>query len=149
MRHRATSIRKRRGGACDGLTLVEVVIALFLFATVIGGMCQLMVNVKKTSDQARDHYVAINVAKNQIERARTFPFERLVDLAESGTVVDHNGAPDANGRYRRIVQINPVASNKVELLLTVDIRNRLTGHFDGESENLQTYIANMQQGPPE
>ena len=53
-----------------GLTLLEVIIALSIFMVGSMGICSLIVQSKRLSDSARDHYVAVNLAKNRMERAR-------------------------------------------------------------------------------
>ena len=64
-------------GRCGGFTLVEVMVALFIFGIVVAGMCRLLVVVKETADRARDHYVAVNIGKNRVERARAYEFQHL------------------------------------------------------------------------
>jgi type II secretory pathway pseudopilin PulG len=142
---------KRRVGrkTARGMTLVETVVGLLILGVCIAGMCLLMVSVKESGDLARDHYVAINLAKNRVERAKTFEFDMLPSFAEDGTVVDQNGAPAGGARYRRSTTVTAVSSNLVEFVVTVAIRDRETLAFDSENEIARTYVANMLMGLPE
>jgi len=130
------------------MTLVEVVAAIFVFSIFVVGMFRVLVVARETSDRARDHYVAINLAKNRLERARAFDFSQLYLFAEAGTVVDHNGAPTADGRFRRITTVTPIATNLVEMAITVQIKDRFKLQFGSESEELSSYLANLRP-PPE
>lgn len=56
----------------DGMTILEVVIALICFAVAIGAMSSLTYSVRQSSDIARDHYIAVNLAKSRIERMKTY-----------------------------------------------------------------------------
>ena len=132
-----------------GATLVEVVVGLFIFGLFVVGMCRLLILVNESGDRARDHYVAINIAKNRIERARAFDYNQLTAVfTESEVTVDVNGQPTADTNFRRSTQIGSSGTNLVQMVVTVDIRNRRTWAFDGPSEQLRTHIGDL-KGHPE
>jgi len=124
----------------DGLTLVESIVAVCIFGIAIAGICALVVSARELNDRARLHYTAINIAKNRLEKARTLNFSTLSLFQENGTIVDYNGNPDPNGAFRRTTVISNVATNLVEIIITVDIRNRVTLGFTGEQETLRSYL---------
>jgi type II secretory pathway pseudopilin PulG len=124
----------------DGLTLVESIVAVCIFGIAIAGICALLVSARELNDRARLHYTAINIAKNRLEKARTLNFSTLSLFQENGTIVDYNGNPDPNGAFRRTTVISNVATNLVEIIITVDIRNRVTLGFTGEQETLRSYL---------
>ena len=132
----------------SGLTLVETIVALTLFAFFIGGVCGLLNMVKEASDSARDHYVAANLAKNRIERAKEFGYENVPLFVESDVVLDESGKADTDGRYQRSTTITMPSTNLYLVSVSVEIRNRRTLGFGVEDEVVQTYITNM-AGPPE
>lgn len=123
-----------------GLTLVESIVAICIFGIAIAGMCALVVSARELSNRARLHYTAINIAKNRLEKARTLNFSMLDLFQENGVVVDYNGNPDSNGAFKRSTVISNVATNLVEITITVDIRNRVTLEFAGENEILHSYL---------
>ncbi len=143
------TLNTRSGHARAGMTLIEVTVALTVLAICITGLCALVLTVKQVNDSAREHYTAINLAKNRTERAKLFEFSAVPDFEESGTVIDKNGAPNSQGHYRRVTTVTLVASNLYEIVVDVQIKNRETLAFGPESEEVRTYIANLQLGPPE
>lgn len=130
-----------------GVTIVEVVIALAIFGIAVGAACGLVVGARTLSDSARDHYTAINLAKNRLERAGALGYDVLPLFEESNSVVDKNGNPDPNGNFRRSTIVSDVRSNLRELTVIVEIKNRFTLQFDGEAETLKTYHAKYTEPP--
>ncbi len=140
-----SSIRNRNR---EGLSLIETIVAVLVFAIVISGSCGLIVQGKQLSDIARAHYTAVNLCKNRLEKARTFDFDQLDLFAEANVVVNASGSPDYRAQYRRSTTVTEINSNLVQFNVVVEIRNRVTLAFDGEQETLSSYIANYQE-PPE
>jgi type II secretory pathway pseudopilin PulG len=130
-----------QGSNRAGMTVVETVVALAVFAVFTTGACKLLLSHRKVSDMARAHYTAINIAKNRMELMRTFDFGQVDDFLEDKVVVDASGVPSTEGNYRRSTEVNNVSSNLVELTVTVDIRNRQTLVFNPANEQLSTYFA--------
>jgi len=132
----------------DGMTIIETVVAIVVFALCVGGICALVLQTKQTSDRARAHYTAINIAKNRLERATELGFDHVDFFGENQVVIDKNGSPDADGNYRRTTVVNDVKSNLKQMVVTVDIKDRITLSFSGENETIRSYFADI-QGPPE
>jgi len=130
-----------QGSNRAGMTVVETIVALTIFAVFTTGACKLLLSHRKVSDMARAHYTAINIAKNRMELMRTFDFGQVDDFLEDKVVVDASGVPSTEGNYRRSTEVNNVSSNLVELTVTVDIRNRQTLVFNPANEQLSTYFA--------
>ena len=130
-----------RGMMNSGMTVVETLVALTIFALFTTGACKLLMSHRQVSDMARAHYTAINIAKNRLELVRTFDFDQVDEFIESNVIVDESGLPDVNGYYRRSTEIDNVSSNLLELTVTVDIRNRRTLQFNPANQSLSTYFA--------
>lgn len=128
----------------SGLGLVEVIIALFIFASTIAGMCALMVMMRTAGDRARDHYVAINLAKNRLERAMSFGFDQLALFAESQVMLNGQGAPAAAGDFRRTTTVATITPSLKEVRVTVEIRNRETWTFVPGMQDVRSYVADIQ-----
>jgi prepilin-type N-terminal cleavage/methylation domain-containing protein len=125
--------------ARGGFTLVEVTFALLLVVVVLGGAYGLIVHAARISRSARDHYVATNLAKNHIERARNFRYSDLYLLEESNLVLDENGGPANGGRFQRTTLVNTnYAPGLAEIVVTVQIRSRRTGEFGEEQEEISS-----------
>jgi hypothetical protein len=135
--------RVRGCGRRDGISLAEVLIALFVFAASVAGLCALSVISRESSDRARDHYVAINLAKNRLERVKSFDFAQLYLFAENRTLIDETGKPDTGGDYRRTTVVSNVTVNLTEVRVTVEIRNRDTWAFVPGVEDIRSYVADI------
>lgn len=112
----------------SGFTLMEVLMTLFLMMIVLAGAYKVMVSAADLSRSARHHYLAINLAKNRLERARNFAYGDLNLLAENNVVIDDNGTPDTAGTFRRsTVVVTNYAPNLTKITVTVGMKNRKTG----------------------
>ena len=131
-----------------GMTLVEVVIAVSIFSMCMAGVCSLILQSRRVSNRARAHYVAINIAKNRLEMARTYDYSLLDLFIESNIVVDKNGILVNDGDFRRTTTVTEIKSNLTEMVIMVEIRNRNTWDFSGEEETVQSYFADYLE-PPE
>ncbi|MEI6218896.1 MAG: hypothetical protein WCP86_08345 [bacterium] len=128
------------------MTILEVVIALGVFMIASAGICLLIAQSKQLSDGSREHYQAVNLAKNRLERARFLPVSALPMLVESNVYVNVSGAmvDEVDANLRRSTAVVAVSSNLTEVIVTVDIRNRATWDFgtgtNGIREVLRTYF---------
>lgn len=130
-----------------GSSFVETLVALFIFALFVGGACKVMMAHRKVIDKSRNHYLATNIAKNQIEQVRntlqTSDFDQIYNREESGVFVDANGDPDElrASVYRRKTEIVEIEPNLAEIIVTVEILDRVKMEFDGEEVQLSSFIA--------
>lgn len=129
------------------MTIIETVVALFIFALCMAGACAVVVKAREVADSSRLHYTAVNLARNRIEQARSFDFKDLPYLRESSTVVGIKGSPDAKGDFRRTTLVSNVTTNLAQVTVTVEIKNRYTTRFDGKNETVSTYLAAYQAAP--
>ncbi|MDA0577607.1 MAG: hypothetical protein O3B24_05855 [Verrucomicrobia bacterium] len=143
MTMQTTSIQRSKQRSRAGVGLVEVMIALFMFSAAIAGMCSLAMIAREASDRARDHYVAINLAKNRIERAKSFGFSQLALFAENNVLMNSQGTLTASGDYRRTTTLSNMTFNLKEIRVTVEIRNRDTWSFVPGVEDIRSYVADI------
>ena len=136
-----------RFGSRDGVTVVEVVVAVVILSMCIGGLCRLVLKARETSDQARSHYQAANIAKNRLERIKTFDFDQIEEFEEDEVLVDTSGSPVANSNFRRTTTVTLERYNLKNVRVEVGIRNPVSREFDGEEETIQTYIADFADTP--
>lgn len=121
--------------------MIEVLVAVGIFAVYASGACKLILSHRKVSDMARAHYTAANIAKNRLEVIRTFEFDQIPSFAESRVVIDESGLPNNVGNYRRSTKVGSVSSNLLDVVVSVDIRNRETLQFTPAHETIRTFIA--------
>jgi type II secretory pathway pseudopilin PulG len=125
----------------EGIVIVEMLVALVVFAIFVAGACKLLVSHRQMSDMARAHYTAVNIAKNRLELVRSFEFGQVDGFLEDKVEVDASGAPAELADYRRSTSVIGVSSNIYELAVTVEIRDRKTLQFSGRQEELTTFFA--------
>ncbi len=130
-----------------GMTLTEAVVSLFLFALFIACACELTVVTRQASDRARFRYHAINLARNRLERALTFDYDQSELCVTDKLVVDRHGSPTSLGDYRMSTAVTQVGTNVKMLTVRVDIRDRRSMAFDGESQILTSYMTPFGEAP--
>jgi prepilin-type N-terminal cleavage/methylation domain-containing protein len=150
-------IQAFEGGSCHhapqdnrpkaGFTLIEVVIAVFLLGIFIASACALAVSSKITREKARSHYVAVSIAKNRLERVKTFDFDEIDYFEEANIRVDETGTPDWYGPYQRTTSVTAVTPALKEAVVRVQICDRVRRRFGAESEEVRTYIAKTKERP--
>ncbi len=119
--------------------MVEALVAVVLFALFITGAAKMLLTHRQMTDMARAHYTAINIAKNRLELVRTFNFDQRGDFTEDKVLINGIGQPDMNGNYRRTTEFIQVSSNIIEIVIDVDIKDRKTLQFDGQTESLRSF----------
>lgn len=126
-----------RLSAKEGFTLVEAVISTVLLVLVIGGSYSLVNRSQALIYSARNHYVAINISRARLERARNFAFDQLQTLSESNVVVNDSGVPSSDGYFRRTtLVVTNYQPGLTQIDVRTDIRNSKTLQFVGDYENV-------------
>ena len=134
------SKRQRDVSRRSGTTLVETMVAIMILSGTVGGACHLTVAAKSVSDQAREQYQAVTVARNHIERIRVLGYDQLSRCVESAVRVDSNGAVSPTGRFQRTTTVTDVGTAIKEVCVNMVVLNRISLAFDGEGESITTLI---------
>jgi type II secretory pathway pseudopilin PulG len=142
-----TSLQRDR--AVEGMTIVEAVVAIVLFGIFIATATRVLISARESTGQAQDHYKAICLGKNRIERLQTSDFSLLEGWQTVGTgeVLDQEGNPTADGNFRLTVAVTSVTATLKYVLVTVKIRDRDTLEFDDEKEGIVTMLSNQRTRP--
>lgn len=86
----------------DGFTIMELVIAMGLFAVGLLGMAMLTSGLITHNLTARHHSIAIQLARNRIEAFRQDSYSEIVD----GTELKVNASGDSGeGIFSRVVEV--------------------------------------------
>ena len=96
---------------CDGVTLTEVLVAIAILGLVIAGFLSASNMLRRTRKISENHYKAVIIANNRIERAKQVDMQDLDLLEEFQTSVNDLGAPDPDGRFLRTTVITPHYDN--------------------------------------
>ncbi len=145
-------IGTKRGLGCQGLSIVEAVVALFLFGMFIASACKLIIVARESSGRATDHYQAICLGKNRIERLQSVDFSQLERCASPvyafGSVtnvipetMDRDGTASPEGRFRMTVSITNLTTNLKWVMVNIEIRDRVSMNFEGEYEEVVTMLS--------
>lgn len=126
-----------------GVTIVEGVVALFVFGLFIASACKLIVVSREAATRAQDHYAAINLAKNRLERIQGFDFFVLNQCVQTNYYMDRSGnaADPATAKFRSHTSVSGVTTNLKLVVVNVEIKDRVTLEFDGEHEEIVTYLS--------
>lgn len=94
----------------DGVTLVETLFSAVILVLVVAGVLVIFVRTVDISKRIDKEYVATNLAKSRVERARTTKvthgFDSLVDLNETDVIIDSDGVSDPDGEYKRSTTVS-------------------------------------------
>jgi hypothetical protein len=125
------------------MTIVEAVVALFVFGLFMASACKLMIVARESSRRAQDHYAAINVAKSRIERIQGFDFFVLDQCVETRKPKNQDGSDCDfdSAMFLSSTAISNVTPNLKWVRIDIEIKDRVTLEFDGEREEIVTYIS--------
>lgn len=102
----------KNGTKRSGFTLVETLFSAAIIAMVLMGVLAIFVQTVEMSKKIKYEYLATNITKNRIERARTFVetsgFAMLTaaDFDETDKLLDSDGDPDIDGDFKRSTEVN-------------------------------------------
>src|SRR5437762_3423610 len=88
-------------GSVAGITLVETIASVLLFALVVGGILSVSIQNMTMGKRSEYAFTAYNLAKNHLETLKSMPFSNLPNADETDTYLDATGAPNANGPFIR------------------------------------------------
>ena len=121
----------------SGFSIMEAIISMVLLAIVIAGSYSLIVRSASAIRSARNHYIAVNIAKARIERARNFSYNELYMMGETAVVVDDSGNPLSGGSYRRSTTVTTnYQPGLTRILVNTEIRDWKTKTFKGDAETV-------------
>jgi Tfp pilus assembly protein PilV len=124
-----------------GLTLVETMIAILLFGTVLVGLLDICANGMLMGKRSDRSYAAYNLAKNHIETLKTMSFGSLSSAAETDTLLDSRGVPDLEGEFKRNTGVSISYNGDANLVsVTVTVDYQVKGSFSGNPVTLSTVI---------
>ena len=121
---------KNRRNKRAGFTLTEVMVASAILMVFLGGFLTAFMMGIRTLDMSMNHYRASAMARNRIQRARSFDYSSLTLLEENGARVDRHGNADPNGMFRRTTSIDTntlTAPHTVKIVVGVRFPVRSSG----------------------
>ena len=120
-----------------GLTLVEILISVGIFALVLVGIMGTLIISVDLSRKINYEYAATNLAKKRVETARTMiktqGFWTLFTMEEEEVLVNADGMRDSDGEFVRTTKVDTNYGNprltKVEVEIYYSYRGEETTPF--------------------
>lgn len=112
---------KRFTGNEEGFTLVEAMVASFIFLSVSVGVTHCLVSAIRTQWMAKNYHTGMSIARNRLQRASQMDFDSMLVLVPDAVPVGVNkfGNPDNVGPwYRQTVVTEPI-SNVAQIAVSV------------------------------
>ena len=128
-------------GSRTGVTLVETMASILLFALVVGSILNLAIQNMTMGKRSEYAYTAYNLAKNHIETLKSMPFSNLANAAETDTYLDATGTPNADGPYVRTTTVATSYTGDVNLVqVQVIVQYLWQGALSANATQLSTVI---------
>ena len=128
-----------------GITLTEVLFSVAIISLVVVSVLLIFAQTVDMSRRVDHEYIATNIAKSRLERARTViassGFDSLPDLEEDDTILDEDGMPDPNGDFKRTTTVGANYAGNARL---TEVRALATYRYGGEwRENAEIAITTV------
>jgi prepilin-type N-terminal cleavage/methylation domain-containing protein len=130
-----------------GFTVVEILIAIAIFASSGTAITYLLVDSGRSNQQSRDRFFAATMAEAGLEATRNIrdgSWTDLVDgnhgLSQPDGVWTFSGTNDSSGKFTRQIQISTISEDEKLITATVSWTSAM-----GTSSNViySTYLANL------
>ncbi len=131
--------RKKLGS--KGVTLMETMLAVLVFGTVVGTMMEVAAQNLTMGKRADQVYNSYCIAKNHIETIKALPFSDAANAAESNVLVDSLGVPTLSGDFKRSTTVSTNYTGDTNLVsITVSVDYKVRGAFAGKPTSVSTVI---------
>jgi len=110
----------------NGFTLVEVMVASIIFVTFCIFFLNAAIVSMRSQQLACDYYKAMTIARNRIQRAKTFEYSSLPILSENQIPVDGEGNITPSGIFQRTTLV-ALYTNGTPNLYKVTVQVYYTG----------------------
>lgn len=123
--------------------MVEALLAVSIVAVAVAGASKLVVATRQLADAATDRHKAAQLIRNQIERVDMLNFDDLDKWAMDKQVVDENGTPSLDGRFRLTTTVTNTETNLKQVVIGVDIRSRKTLEFGSAGQEITVFVSDI------
>lgn len=108
-------------GASGGFTLVELMVSSIIFIIFCLVFLNAAIGAMASQQFACDYYKALAIARNRIQRVRTFEYASLPLMNENQTPVDGLGNANPTGQFQRTTLV-AVHTNGVPNLYKITVQ---------------------------
>ncbi len=114
-----------------------------IVAVAVTGAAKLVVATRQLADAATDRHKAAQLIRNQIERMDMLSFDDL-DTWAVNQVVDENGTPNLDGRFRLTTTVTSNQINLKQVVIQVDTQSRKTLKFGSSGQEITMFISDIE-----
>lgn len=122
--------------------MIEALLAVSIVAVAVAGAAKLVVATRQLADAATDRHKAAQLIRNQIERMDMLSFDDL-DTWAVNQVVDENGTPNLDGRFRLTTTVTNLYPNLTQVVIQVDTQSRKTLDFGSAGQDITVFISDI------
>ena len=126
------------------MTVVEALLAVSIVAVAVAGAAKLVVASRQLADAATDRHKATQLIRNQIERMDMVSYDDLDTWAVDEQVVDENGTPSLDGRFRLTTTVTSNEINLKQVVIQVDTQSRKTLKFGSSGQEITMFISDIE-----
>lgn len=123
--------------------MIEALLAVSLVAVAVAGAAKLVVAARQLADAATDKHKAARLVINQIERMDMSNFKDIDMWAVDKQVVDENGTPSLDGRFRLTTTVTNTETNLKQVVIQVDTQSRKTLDFGSAGQEISFFISDI------
>lgn len=125
---RKHAIQTKKTGNHDGFTIIEVVIAMAIFAIGILAVASLQVATIKGNSSARKMTDAVTLAENRLETMLNLPYAGITDgqATEGAFTISWNVAENvvaANTKFLTVTVTHPISNENILMQLVIPRNN--------------------------
>lgn len=126
-----------------GFSLIELSIALMIATVFVLGIFSLYSQSIVSTKKMNERFIALNLAKNRLERLRSFEYAVLPTANETDAYLNQQGSADPDGAYLRNTTIATDYNGMADLTqVTVTVDYKMKGQFTGNPVVLTTVFVN-------
>ncbi len=127
----------------SGFSLIELSIALMVAMIFVLGIFSLYSQSILSTKKMNQRFIAVNLAKNRLERMRNFEHSVLPSASETDTYLDKEGNSDPDGGFIRNTTVTTGYNGMAELtLVTVTVSYKTKGDFTNNPVEVTTVFVN-------
>lgn len=131
---------KNRGGACQGFTLVETMVASLIVGVTLSSFMALSLTSFRELHLARDYSRAVGLSRNRVERLLVMDYDSILVASEEEHRIDELGNSAVDGAFRRETVVSTVTNDLLEIAVIISFPDR-PGHLSATPVTLRTRYA--------
>lgn len=123
--------------------MIEALLAVSIVAVAVAGAAKLVVATRQLADAVTDKHKATQLIRNKVERIDMSSFDDLDMWAVDKQVIDENGTPSLDGRFRLTTTVTSNEINLKQVVIQVDTQSRKTLKFGSSGQEITVFVSDI------